>query len=69
MHPLPEFESEVANTRKTLERVPEDKFDYKPHEKCGTMGWMAGHIADIPAWGAETLSRCCPRRRERCCAA
>ena len=30
---LPEFDQEMASTRKTLERVPEDKFDWKPHEK------------------------------------
>jgi uncharacterized damage-inducible protein DinB len=56
MNPIPEFDMEAANTRKTLERVPEDKLDYKPHEKCGTLGWMAGHIADIPGWGAVTLT-------------
>jgi uncharacterized damage-inducible protein DinB len=47
---LPEFDREMANTRKTLERVPEDKFGWKPHEKSGTMGWLAAHLADIPTW-------------------
>jgi len=37
---LPEFDHEMANTRKTLERVPDDKFAWKPHEKSGTMGWL-----------------------------
>jgi uncharacterized damage-inducible protein DinB len=41
---LPEFDYEMANTRKTLERVPEDKFGWKPHEKSGTMIWLAGHV-------------------------
>ena len=45
---LPEFDQEMANTRKTLERVPEDKLGWKPHEKSGTMGWLANHVATIP---------------------
>jgi uncharacterized damage-inducible protein DinB len=47
---LPEFDYEMANTRKTIERVPEDKFGWKPHEKSGTMIWLAGHIANMPSW-------------------
>ncbi len=54
---LPEFDHEMANTRKTLERVPEDKFGWKPHEKSGTMGWLAGHIATIPHWGLAILQQ------------
>ena len=45
---LPEFDQEMANTRKTLERVPEDKLGWKPHEKSGTMGWLANHVATLP---------------------
>jgi uncharacterized damage-inducible protein DinB len=52
---LPEFDLEMANTRKTLERVPEDKFDYKPHPKSGSMGWLAAHLANIPSWPVMTL--------------
>ena len=48
---LPEFDMEMANTRKTLERVPDGKFDWKPHEKSMTMGKLAVHIASIPTWG------------------
>jgi len=47
---LPEFDQEMANTRKALERVPDDKLGWKPHEKSGTMGWLATHIAMIPHW-------------------
>lgn len=47
---LPEFDNEMANTRKTLERVPDGKFDWKPHPKSGSMGWLAGHLANIPHW-------------------
>ena len=42
---LPEFDQEMANTRKTLERIPEDKLDWKPHEKSMTLGRLAGHLA------------------------
>lgn len=55
MSPLPDFESEVAATRRTLERVPTDKLGWKPDEKSGTLGWMAGHIAMLPKWGSMTL--------------
>jgi uncharacterized damage-inducible protein DinB len=49
---LPEFDHEMANTRKTLERVPEDKFGWKPHDKSGTMIWLAGHVAAIPSYAS-----------------
>jgi uncharacterized damage-inducible protein DinB len=52
---LPEFDLEMANTRKTLERTPEDKFDWKPHEKSPTMGWLAGHLANILTWPARIM--------------
>src|SRR5229473_671363 len=38
---LPEFEQEMANTRKVLERVPDEKWNWKPHDKSGTTGWLA----------------------------
>lgn len=53
---LPEFDHEMANTRKTLERVPDDKWDWKPHPKSGTMGWLANHIAFMPGWAVDTLT-------------
>ena len=52
---LPEFEMEMANTRKTLERVPDEKFEFKPHPKSGSMGWLAGHLANLPLWAVMTL--------------
>jgi uncharacterized damage-inducible protein DinB len=54
---LPEFDHEMANTRKSLERVPDDKFDWKPHAKSPTMGWLAGHLAMIPHWGQVTAEQ------------
>ena len=47
---LPEFDQEMATTRKMLERVPEDKLDWRPHEKSNTIGWNANHLAEIPGW-------------------
>jgi uncharacterized damage-inducible protein DinB len=52
---LPEFDHEMENTRKTLERVPLDKSDWKPHEKSPTMIWLASHVAQIPVWAQMTM--------------
>jgi uncharacterized damage-inducible protein DinB len=54
---LNEFDHEMESTRKTLERVPEDKFGWKPHEKSGTMIWLAGHIANLPGWPKFTIEQ------------
>jgi uncharacterized damage-inducible protein DinB len=54
---LPEFEQEMASTRKVLERVPEDKFDWRPHPKSNTIGWNANHLAEIPGWVAGTIAQ------------
>ena len=54
---LPEFEQEMASTRKLLERLPEDKFDWKAHPKSNTIGWNANHIAEIPGWVEGTLNQ------------
>jgi uncharacterized damage-inducible protein DinB len=53
---LPEFDHEMANTRKTLERVPEEKFGWKPHEKSATMGSLAVHLAQLPTLGERALA-------------
>lgn len=52
---LPEFDLEMANTRKVLERVPEADFAWKPHAKSFSMGELAGHVASIPGWMTSTL--------------
>ena len=53
---LPEFDQEMASTRKVLERVPEDKWDWKAHPKSNTIGWNANHLAEIPGWVAGTFT-------------
>jgi uncharacterized damage-inducible protein DinB len=52
---LPEFDHEMANTRKTLERVPDDKFAWKPHEKSFSMGALASHVSNLPNWMSTTI--------------
>jgi uncharacterized damage-inducible protein DinB len=52
---LPEFDHEMANTRRALERVPEDKSGWKPHEKSMTLGRLATHVAELSSWVPTTL--------------
>lgn len=52
---LPEFDQEMASTRKVLERVPEGKGDWKPHAKSSTFNALAAHIANMPDWAGLTL--------------
>ncbi|MCL7973263.1 MAG: DinB family protein [marine benthic group bacterium] len=54
---LPEFDHEMANTRKTLERVPDAAFAWKPHEKSSSMQDLASHLANLPAWTAVTIQQ------------
>ena len=52
---LPEFDQEMASTRKCLARIPDDKFSFKPHPKSFDMGGLAVHIATMLDWGVLTL--------------
>ncbi len=54
---LPEFDQEIPGVRRTLERVPADKFEWRPHERSGTMIWLAGHLANIPSWALLTIGQ------------
>jgi uncharacterized damage-inducible protein DinB len=45
-----QFIEEGATTRNMLSRVPDDKFDYKPHPKSMDMKRLVAHIADLPGW-------------------
>jgi uncharacterized damage-inducible protein DinB len=53
---LPEFDQEMASTRKVLERVPDDKLDWQPHPKSHTIAWNANHLANLPDWLVHTLT-------------
>ena len=54
---LPEFDHEMAITRKFLERVPEDKFDWTPHPKSMKLGDLASHLTHMPGWLEFTFSK------------
>src|SRR5258707_6026663 len=53
---LPEFDQEMQNAGKVLERIPDEKWSWKPHVKSGTVVLMAAHIATIPEWAIMTLN-------------
>ncbi|HVG27397.1 MAG TPA: DinB family protein [Acidobacteriaceae bacterium] len=53
---LLDFDAEVQNTRRTLERLPNDRGDWKPHEKSMAMGRLAVHVARLPHFGEDILS-------------
>ena len=50
-----DFEGELASTRRVLERYPEGKVDWKPHDKSMALGALATHIAELPGLGAMLL--------------
>jgi uncharacterized damage-inducible protein DinB len=53
---LPEFDQEMATTRRVLERVPEDKFSWKPHAKSFSMGDLASHVVNSVKWTDYTMN-------------
>ncbi len=53
---LKEMEEEAQTTHKMLERVPEDKWDWKPHEKSMNIKQLTVHIAELPSWVAMGLT-------------
>jgi hypothetical protein len=52
---LPEFDQEMAGTRKTLERIPDDKLDWKAHPKSNSIVWVGSHLVNIVSWVDLTL--------------
>lgn len=53
---LPEFDNEIATTRRTLERIPDDKLGWKPHAKSMSLGRLVSHIAELPGFAVAGLS-------------
>ena len=47
---LAELEHEARTTRKHLERLPEDRFDWRPHPKSSTAGQLASHLVECIRW-------------------
>jgi uncharacterized damage-inducible protein DinB len=54
---LPEFDHEMANTRRLLEVVPAADHGWRPHPKSYTLGDLASHIATLPLWARITVER------------
>lgn len=53
---LQELDQEMQKTRKVLERIPMDRYDWRPHEKSFSVGDLANHTARVPGWGSHTLA-------------
>ena len=53
---LPEFDQEMASTRRVLERVPDDNPHWKPHPKSFSIAHLAQLVASLPGWIAQTLT-------------
>src|SRR5215469_7202165 len=54
---LAEYDHEIGTTRRLLERVPEDKLSWKPHQKSMSMGGLATHLGNIPHWADTILTQ------------
>jgi len=52
---LPELKQEMATTRRLLERVPDDRTGWKPHDKSMSLGRLASHVAELPSFVAMIL--------------
>lgn len=53
---LPEFDHELATTRKLLDRVPESEFAWKPHPKSMSLGELSAHISNLLVWLSATMN-------------
>src|SRR2546425_5003285 len=53
---LAEYDHEMGTTRKLLERLPDDKLTWKPHEKSMSLGGLATHLGNIPSWAGRILN-------------
>src|SRR5262245_21199507 len=54
---LPEIEREIDRSRRALEEVPADKYDWKPHEKSMAFGYLVNMVATIPTWIALQVNQ------------
>ena len=52
---IKELQAEYEATKKCLERMKWELFDYRPHPKCMTMGYLALLVAEIPKWISYTV--------------
>jgi uncharacterized damage-inducible protein DinB len=54
---LPEFDREMGLTRRTLERVPDGQFEWRPHPTSVTLGRLAEHLTEMPLWATTTMTQ------------
>jgi len=54
---VPEFDGEIAITRRVLERVPDDRGEWKPHPKSFPLGHLAQLVARLPGWAPMMMQR------------
>jgi uncharacterized damage-inducible protein DinB len=53
---LAEYDHEMGTTRRLLERVPDNRLAWRPHDKSRTLGEIATHLANLPTWGSTILN-------------
>jgi uncharacterized damage-inducible protein DinB len=53
---LPEFDREMAVTRRVIERIPSDRLDWKPHPKSTSFAGLGRHLAHMLTWGTHALT-------------
>jgi uncharacterized damage-inducible protein DinB len=53
---LVEFDHEMGTTRRLLERVPDERLSWRPHQKSMSLGGLATHMASLPSWGTFILN-------------
>jgi uncharacterized damage-inducible protein DinB len=53
---LAEYDHEVATTRKLLDRLPDDKLAWKPHDKSMSLGVLGAHLSTLPLWAGHVLN-------------
>lgn len=53
---LAEFDHEMGTTRRLLDRIPDEKFGWKPHDKSMSLGGLATHLSNLPNWGTTILN-------------
>lgn len=53
---IAEYDHEMATTRTVIERVPDDKYGWKPHDKSMSMGDLISHLATMPGWAVHTIN-------------
>ena len=60
---LAEYDHEMGTTRRLLDRLPDDKLAWKPHEKSMALGELATHLGNIPNWAGTDPERIVVRSR------